>query len=85
MFNQQHNCKMDYDNNTHYERLCRAIESSTNLLQLETTEKMLDLFRNKEQQHPEWHEKLQMLFARKAAHLHYFEWKYFKDFDADAA
>lgn len=75
---------METDHNIQYERLSRMIQTSGNLLQLETTEKLLDLFRVKYAEHPELHEKLQVQFTGKAKAMHYFEWKY-TDFDAEAA
>jgi|GEM_PF-1494070 len=76
---------MIYNSLHYYDRLCRTIESSSTLLQLETTEKLLDLFRRRESEHPELHEKLQVLFTDKAEQLHYFDWKVYKKFGAEAA
>ncbi|TND09298.1 MAG: hypothetical protein FD123_1385 [Bacteroidetes bacterium] len=75
---------MHTDHIQQYERLSRMIDSSSNLLQLETTAKLLELFRVREPAHPELHEKLQVQFTGKARQMYYFEWKY-KDFDAEAA
>jgi predicted DNA-binding protein YlxM (UPF0122 family) len=67
-----------------FERLSQNIKNCSNLLQLEATERLLDLFR-KQQAHPELHEKLALIFAEKANDLHYFEWKQFRDLGAEAA
>jgi hypothetical protein len=67
-----------------FERVSNSIQSSKSLLQLETSERLLELFR---QQHsyPELNEKLSSIFFNKAEALHYFEWKRFRDGDLEAA
>ncbi len=67
-----------------FERISSSILSSESLLQLETSERLLELFR---QQHtsPELNEKLNSIFINKAEALHYFEWKRFRDGDLEAA
>jgi hypothetical protein len=67
-----------------FERISNSIQSSESLLQLETSERLMELFR---QQHtyPELHEKLSSIFINKAEALHYFEWKRFRDGDLEAA
>lgn len=70
--------------NAVFERLSKCIAHSKNLLQLEATERLLELFR-KQSAHPELHEKLAFQFAEKANQMHYFEWKSFRKFGADAA
>jgi hypothetical protein len=67
------------------ERISNSIRSSCSLLQLETTERLLNLFCAQQTTHPELNEKLRAEFSRKAESIHYFEWKRFKEFEADAA
>jgi hypothetical protein len=67
------------------ERISNSIRSSITLLQLETTERLLALFCAKQTAHPELNEKLRNEFAQKASLLHYYEWKRFREFGADAA
>ena len=67
-----------------YDCVNRNILSSHSLLQLESAERLVDLFK-KQNISPELNEKLEMIFLRKAEMMHYFEWKRFRDFGADAA
>lgn len=67
-----------------FERISNCIASSKSILQLETAEKMVELFR-RQQSHPELSEKLDVIFMTKAGTLHYFEWKQFRDFGQEAA
>lgn len=67
------------------ERICNSIRSSQSLLQLETTERLLDLFCKQQVSFPELNEKLRAEFSRKAQTIHYYEWKRFKEFGSDAA
>lgn len=67
-----------------YDCINRNILSSRSLLQLESAERLVDLFK-RQNTSPELNEKLEMIFIRKAEKLHYFEWKKFRDFGADAA
>jgi hypothetical protein len=66
-----------------FERISSSITSSNSLLQLETAERMVELFR-RQNTYPELTEKLELVFLRKADALHYFEWKRSKDFGAAA-
>ncbi|HEU4717175.1 MAG TPA: hypothetical protein VFU15_05060 [Bacteroidia bacterium] len=72
------------DVNGIFARISRCIETSGSLLQMETSERMLQLFR-KQNENPELSEKLEMIFRRKAETLHYYEWKLFRDFGMEAA
>ena len=63
-----------------FERISNSILSSKTLLQLETAERLLELFRHQKIQ-PELNEKLNLIFVNKAETLHYFEWKRFRDCD----
>ncbi|CAN5196132.1 hypothetical protein BH09BAC5_BH09BAC5_17880 [soil metagenome] len=67
-----------------YDRIRRSILSCESLLQLETTEKLIALF-HQQNISPELNEKLNSVFLNKAATLHYFEWKRFRDGDLEAA
>ncbi|GAB4144599.1 MAG: hypothetical protein Fur0041_19440 [Bacteroidia bacterium] len=67
-----------------YERVSRSIRSSINLLQLESAERMIALFKQLHH-HPELTEKLQYEFLMKASELHYEEWKKIKSADNRAA
>lgn len=66
-----------------FERVSNSIASSKSLLQLETAERLMELFR-RQHTFPELNEKLALLFCRKADSLHYFEWKRLKDLGAAA-
>jgi hypothetical protein len=67
-----------------FQYVSRSITSSNSLLQLETAERMVGLFR-RQNIYPELSEKLDEMFVNKAEALHYFEWKRFRDFGAYAA
>jgi hypothetical protein len=67
-----------------YDRVNRSIGSSSTLLQLETAERLVELF-CRQSNRPELNEKLRMEFQRRAQLLHYFDWKNFRDFGFDAA
>ena len=67
-----------------FERISNSIVSSNSLLQLETAERLLELFRQQNSQ-PELSEKLNLIFTNKAETLHYFEWKRFRDCGLEAA
>ncbi|CAN5829826.1 hypothetical protein BH11BAC7_BH11BAC7_06120 [soil metagenome] len=67
-----------------FERVSNSILSSESLLQLETSEKLMELFRQ-QNTYPELTEKLNSIFMNKAVALHYFEWKRFRDGDLEAA
>lgn len=67
-----------------FERICNSIASSRSLLQLETAEKLVELFR-RQHAHPELSEKLDAIFISKAGTLHYYEWKKFRDYGMEAA
>lgn len=67
-----------------FERVSNSILSSRSLLQLETSEKLMELFRQ-QNTYPELTEKLNLIFLNKAEALHYFEWKRFRDCDLEAA
>jgi hypothetical protein len=67
-----------------YDCVNRNIVSSHSLLHLESVERLVDLFK-RQNTSPELNEKLEMIFLRKAEALHYFEWKKFREFGADAA
>jgi hypothetical protein len=69
---------------TVYDRIYNSIMSSVSLLQLETAERMVELFRKQNTQ-PELSEKLDAVFVEKAKTLHYFDWKKFRDFGQEAA
>lgn len=73
-----------YNINEVYECVNRNILSSHSLLQLESAEKLVDLFK-RQNTSPELNEKIENIFIRKAEKLHYFEWKKIKDFGSDAA
>ena len=62
----------------------RSILSSRSLLQMESAERMVDLFR-KQNVSPELNEKIELIFIREAQKMHYFEWKKFREFGTDAA
>lgn len=66
-----------------FDRVSNSIASSNSLLQLETAERLVELFR-RQNSYPELSEKLDALFLQKAGALHYFEWKQFRDFGAAA-
>jgi hypothetical protein len=66
-----------------FEFVSNNITSSTSLLQLETAERMVGLFR-RQHTYPELSEKLDEMFVHKAEVLHYFEWKKFRDFGTAA-
>ena len=77
-------CVMDKQKiNEVYDTVNRNILSSHSLLQLETAERMVDLFK-RQNTSPELSEKLEMIFLRKAEALHYFEWKKFREFGSAA-
>lgn len=67
-----------------FERIRKIIISSNSLLQLETSERLLELFQ-KQNIHPELNEKLKLVFVHKAETLHYFEFKRFPDCGLEAA
>ncbi len=67
-----------------YDTVNRNILSSHSLLQLESAERLVNLFK-RQNTSPELNEKLEMIFLRKAQMMHYFEWKKFREFGADAA
>jgi hypothetical protein len=67
-----------------YNRVQQNILASHSLLQLESAERLVELFKHQDTS-PELSEKLEMIFIRKAETLHYFEWKKFKQFGSDAA
>ena len=67
-----------------FDRVSNCINSSTSLPQLETAERLMDLFRHQHSR-PELNEKLNSIFITKAEAFHYFEWKKFRDFGAEAA
>ena len=67
-----------------FERVSNSILSSESLLQLETSERLMELFR-KQYTYPELTEKLNSIFLNKAEALHYFEWKRFRDGNLEAA
>ncbi|MCX6311924.1 MAG: hypothetical protein NT084_09865 [Bacteroidetes bacterium] len=67
-----------------FERISSSILSSNSLLQLETAERLLNLFQQQNIQ-PELNEKLNIIFVNKAKTLHYFEWKSFRDCGLEAA
>lgn len=67
-----------------YDRVQKNILSSHSLLQLESAEKLVDLFKRQDTS-PELSEKLEIVFLRKAETLHYFEWKKFREYGSDAA
>ncbi|MDQ3109509.1 MAG: hypothetical protein M3R17_06400 [Bacteroidota bacterium] len=67
-----------------FQLVSNSILSSKSLLQLETSERLMELFR-KQYTYPELTEKLNSIFLNKAAALHYFEWKRFRDGDLEAA
>lgn len=67
-----------------YDVVNRNIVGSHSLLQLESAERMVDLFKRLNTS-PELNEKLEMIFLRKAEALHYFEWKKFRESGSDAA
>lgn len=62
-----------------YQWVSNSIASSISLLQLETAERMVSLFR-RQNMYPELSEKLDEMFVSKAEALHYFEWKQFRDY-----
>ena len=67
-----------------YDKVQKNILSSHSLLQLESAEKLVDLFKRQDTS-PELSEKLEIVFLRKAETLHYFEWKKFREYGSDAA
>ncbi len=67
-----------------YDKVQKNILSSHSLLQLESAEKLVDLFKRQDTS-PELNEKLEIVFLRKAETLHYFEWKKFREYGSDAA
>lgn len=67
-----------------YERVNRNILSSRSLLQLESAEKLVDLFK-RQNTSPELNEKIETIFIRKAEKMHYFEWKKIREYGSDAA
>lgn len=67
-----------------FERIRNTIISSNTLFQLETAERLLELFRQQNNQ-PELSEKLNFIFSEKAETLHYFEWQRFRDCGLEAA
>lgn len=67
-----------------YDIVNRNILSSHSLLQLESAERLVDLFK-RQNTSPELSEKLEMVFIRHAGKLHYFEWKRFRESGQDAA
>lgn len=67
-----------------YERVSRSVRSSITLLQLETAERLVELF-CRQSGRPELNEKLHTEFKQKATTLHYFDWKHFRDFGSNAA
>lgn len=66
-------------------RISNCIHSSINLLQLETTERLLTLFCAQQITYPEMNERLRAEFSRKADALHYYDWKRFREWGAEAA
>jgi hypothetical protein len=67
-----------------YARISNSILSCNSLLQLQTAERLLELFRRQNIQ-PELTEKLNLIFVRKAESLHYFDYKRFTDCGLEAA
>lgn len=67
-----------------YECVNRNIMSSHSLLQLESAEKLVDLFK-RQNTSPELNEKIENIFIRKAEKMHYFEWKKIREYGSDAA
>jgi len=67
-----------------FDRINRSISSSRTLLQLETTERLVELFR-RQSTFPELNEKLDAIFVAKAESVHYFEWKRYHGHEAEAA
>jgi hypothetical protein len=67
-----------------FERISNCILSSNSLLQLETSERLMQLFKHQHIQ-PELNEKLETIFLNKAEKLHYYDWKQFRDFGSEAA
>lgn len=67
-----------------FERISNSILSCNSLLQLETAERLVELFRN-QIVHPELNERLKIIFINKAETLHYLEYKHFRDCGLEAA
>ena len=67
-----------------FERVSNCILTSNSLLQLETSERLMELFKHQYIQ-PELNEKLNTIFVTKAEKLHYYEWKNFREFGSEAA
>ncbi|HLG03489.1 MAG TPA: hypothetical protein VI731_07825 [Bacteroidia bacterium] len=67
-----------------FECVSNSINSSRSLLQLETAERLIGLFR-RQSTYPDLSEKLDEIFLSKAEALHYFEWKRFRDYGASEA
>jgi hypothetical protein len=67
-----------------FERVSNCIHTSNSLLQLETTERLVELFKHQYIQ-PELNEKINTIFVDKAEKLHYYEWKSFREFGSEAA
>lgn len=78
-------CVMDKQRiNEVFDTVNRIILSSHSLLQLESAERLVDLFK-RQITSPELNEKLEIIFLRKAESLHYFDWKKFRECGQDAA